>query len=37
MPGTGLRSRVGGRLRSIPSWQITLGLALLGLGFLIAA
>jgi uncharacterized protein YlxW (UPF0749 family) len=26
-----------GRLRSIPSWQLTLGLALLGLGFLIAA
>ena len=25
------------RLRSIPSWQITLGAALLGLGFLIAA
>ena len=37
MPGTGLRSRIGGRLRAIPSWQITLGLALLGLGFLIAA
>jgi uncharacterized protein YlxW (UPF0749 family) len=33
----GLRARIGGRLRSIPSWQITLGLALLGLGFLIAA
>jgi uncharacterized protein YlxW (UPF0749 family) len=28
---------VAGRLRAIPSWQITLGLALLGLGFLIAA
>ncbi len=28
---------VMGRLRRIPSWQITLGLALLGLGFLIAA
>ena len=28
---------VMGRLRSIPSWQITLGVALLGLGFLIAA
>lgn len=26
-----------GRLRSIPTWQITLGLALLALGFLIAA
>ena len=26
-----------GRLRRIPSWQITLGVALLGLGFLIAA
>jgi uncharacterized protein YlxW (UPF0749 family) len=26
-----------GRLRSIPSWQVTLGAALLGLGFLIAA
>ena len=25
------------RVRSIPSWQVTLGLALLGLGFLIAA
>jgi uncharacterized protein YlxW (UPF0749 family) len=25
------------RLRAIPSWQVTLGLALLGLGFLIAA
>jgi uncharacterized protein YlxW (UPF0749 family) len=25
------------RLRTIPSWQVTLGLALLGLGFLIAA
>jgi uncharacterized protein YlxW (UPF0749 family) len=25
------------RIRSVPSWQITLGLALLGLGFLIAA
>ena len=25
------------RLRTIPSWQITLGAALLGLGFLIAA
>ena len=37
MPGTGLRARIGGRLRAIPSWQITLGLALLGLGFLIAA
>jgi uncharacterized protein YlxW (UPF0749 family) len=28
---------VGARLRSIPSWQLTLGFALLGLGFLIAA
>jgi uncharacterized protein YlxW (UPF0749 family) len=28
---------VAGRLRSIPSWQITLGVALLALGFLIAA
>jgi hypothetical protein len=28
---------IGARLRSIPSWQLTLGLALLGLGFLIAA
>lgn len=27
----------GARLRAIPSWQITLGAALLGLGFLIAA
>jgi uncharacterized protein YlxW (UPF0749 family) len=35
--GTGLRAWVVNRLRSIPSWQITLGLALLGLGFLIAA
>lgn len=26
-----------GRVRGIPSWQVTLGLALLGLGFLIAA
>lgn len=26
-----------GRLRTIPTWQLTLGLALLGLGFLIAA
>ncbi len=25
------------RIRGIPSWQITLGLALLGLGFLVAA
>ena len=25
------------RLRAIPSWQVTLGLALLGLGFLVAA
>jgi uncharacterized protein YlxW (UPF0749 family) len=28
---------VAGRLRAIPSWQITLGLALLALGFLVAA
>jgi uncharacterized protein YlxW (UPF0749 family) len=28
---------VAARVRAIPSWQITLGLALLGLGFLIAA
>ncbi len=28
---------VRARLRAIPSWQVTLGLALLGLGFLIAA
>jgi uncharacterized protein YlxW (UPF0749 family) len=28
---------IGRRLRSIPSWQVTLGVALLGLGFLIAA
>lgn len=28
---------VGDRLRRIPSWQLTLGAALLGLGFLIAA
>lgn len=28
---------VGDRIRSIPSWQITLGIALLGLGFLVAA
>jgi uncharacterized protein YlxW (UPF0749 family) len=32
-----IASAVAGRLRAIPSWQITLGLALLGLGFLIAA
>ena len=25
------------RIRSLPSWQVTLGVALLGLGFLIAA
>ena len=30
-------SSVGGRIRAIPSWQITLGVALLALGFLIAA
>ena len=28
---------IGARIRAIPSWQITLGLALLALGFLIAA
>jgi uncharacterized protein YlxW (UPF0749 family) len=28
---------VEARLRSIPSWQVTLGVALLGLGFLVAA
>jgi uncharacterized protein YlxW (UPF0749 family) len=28
---------LGARLRSIPSWQVTLGIALLALGFLIAA
>ena len=28
---------VGARLRAIPSWQVTLGVALLGLGFLVAA
>lgn len=28
---------LGARLRSLPTWQITLGAALLGLGFLIAA
>jgi uncharacterized protein YlxW (UPF0749 family) len=28
---------VMGRIRSIPSWQLTLGIALLGLGFLVAA
>ena len=28
---------VSARLRRIPSWQVTLGLALLALGFLIAA
>lgn len=26
-----------GRLRAVPSWQVTLGVALLGLGFLVAA
>ncbi|HEY8846100.1 MAG TPA: hypothetical protein VIM24_05520, partial [Candidatus Limnocylindrales bacterium] len=30
-------SFVAARIRAIPSWQITLGLALLALGFLIAA
>ncbi len=28
---------LGARLRAIPSWQVTLGVALLGLGFLVAA
>ena len=28
---------IGRPLRAIPSWQVTLGLALLGLGFLVAA
>jgi len=28
---------IGARLRAIPSWQVTLGIALLGLGFLVAA
>lgn len=28
---------LGARLRAIPSWQVTLGVALLGLGFLMAA
>jgi uncharacterized protein YlxW (UPF0749 family) len=28
---------LGDRIRAIPTWQVTLGLALLGLGFLIAA
>jgi uncharacterized protein YlxW (UPF0749 family) len=28
---------LGARLRGIPSWQVTLGVALLGLGFLVAA
>lgn len=30
-------SGLAARLRAVPSWQVTLGLALLGLGFLIAA
>ena len=30
-------SRLAARIRAIPSWQITLGIALLALGFLIAA
>jgi uncharacterized protein YlxW (UPF0749 family) len=30
-------SAIAARVRAIPSWQITLGLALLGLGFLVAA
>src|SRR2546423_14249204 len=28
---------IGARIRAIPSWQVTLGFALLALGFLIAA
>jgi uncharacterized protein YlxW (UPF0749 family) len=28
---------LGGRIRSIPTWQVTLGVALLALGFLVAA
>jgi uncharacterized protein YlxW (UPF0749 family) len=28
---------LSGRIRAIPSWQVTLGVALLGLGFLVAA
>jgi uncharacterized protein YlxW (UPF0749 family) len=34
---TGRLTTLGARVRSIPSWQITLGIALLALGFLIAA
>ncbi len=30
-------SALGARVRAIPSWQVTLGFALLGLGFLVAA
>lgn len=30
-------STLGARIRTIPTWQVTLGVALLGLGFLIAA
>lgn len=30
-------SMIAARVRAIPSWQVTLGLALLGLGFLVAA
>ena len=30
-------SQIVARARAIPTWQVTLGLALLGLGFLIAA
>ena len=33
----GVGSRIVGRIRAIPTWQVTLGLALLALGFLIAA
>jgi uncharacterized protein YlxW (UPF0749 family) len=34
---TGRVTTLGARVRSIPSWQVTLGIALLALGFLIAA
>ena len=37
MAGTGPRAWAGNRIRSIPSWQVTRGLARRGLGFLIAA
>jgi uncharacterized protein YlxW (UPF0749 family) len=32
-----MSTTIGARIRAIPSWQVTLGLALLALGFLIAA